>query len=163
MWAITIILILCACVNPFAPKLADVPSEGNIISDQKTIEGIFQNFRYAYIFKDTVVYGNLLTNDFTFVYRNYDQGVDVSWGRDEDMLTTSGLFQASQNLDLLWNEVIVEAGDSLVKDISRGFTLNIVFSPTDILSVQGRANLHLRKELPANIWKIAKWRDESNY
>ncbi len=158
----TSFLLLQAC-NPFAPRLAEDIVDINIISDQKTVEGVFDNFRYAYIFKDSLVYGNLLADDFVFVYRNYDQGVDISWGRDEDMRTTAGLFQASQTLDLVWNDAILSIGDSLNKDLWRGFNLSIVFSPSDIVNVQGRANFRLTRNLEKDIWQISKWRDESNY
>mgnify|MGYP001168580289 CR=1 FL=1 len=157
-----VFLFLQSC-NPFAPKLSDDTGQSNIISDQKTVEGVFDNFRYAYIFKDTMVYGNLLADDFVFVYRNYDQGIDISWGRDEDMRTTAGLFQATQTLDLVWNDVILSIGDSLNKDIWRSFNLSIVFSSSDIINVQGRANFRLTRNLEKDKWQISRWRDESNY
>jgi hypothetical protein len=109
------------------------------------------------------VYGNLLDNNFTFIYRNYDRGVDVTYSREDDMLSTYGLFRAAQNLDLIWNEVIISVGDSLVNDISRGFDLSIVFNPTDFIKVQGRVNLRLIRQKPTDDWKILTWRDESNY
>jgi hypothetical protein len=160
-----VILFLSAisCNNPFAPGLAEDGSEHSILGDQKTIEGVFQNFRYSYIFKDTVVYGNLLHDDFTFVYRDYDLGVDVSWGRDQDMLSTNGLFQGTQNLDLIWNDIILEIGDSTLKDISRSFNLTVMFSASDVIRVQGRASFRLRRNNTDEIWKIIQWRDESNY
>ncbi|MCW8803997.1 MAG: hypothetical protein OQK57_06330, partial [Ignavibacteriaceae bacterium] len=78
-------LMIYACTNPFAPKFdADFDSGGPPISDQTTIEGVFQNFQYAYTFKDTLIYGNLITSDFTFTYRDYENGFDVNWGRDEE-------------------------------------------------------------------------------
>lgn len=159
------ISLFFSCTNPFAPKLADPDDNISLLSDQKTVDGVFQNFRYSYIFKDTLVYGKLLDYNFTFVYRNYDLGIDNSWGRDEDMLTTYGLFQATQNLDLIWNDVVTSVfqDDSLTADISRGFTLSVVFSPTDIIRVQGRANFRLNRKTPDDIWKIQIWRDESNY
>ncbi|TAL70945.1 MAG: hypothetical protein EPN82_01195 [Bacteroidetes bacterium] len=158
-------LIFISCNNPFAPKLADPINNMSLLSDQKTVDGVFKNFRFAYIFKDTLVYGKLLDYDFSFVYRNYDTGIDNSWGRDVDMLTTYGLFQATQNLDLIWNDVVtaVYQPDSLIADISRGFTLTIVFSPSDIIHVQGRAIFRLNRKSNEDIWKIQNWRDESNY
>jgi len=45
------VVIIYACTNPFAPKLdANLDSGGPPISDQSTIEGVFQNFQYAYTF-----------------------------------------------------------------------------------------------------------------
>lgn len=156
-------ILLNSCINPFAPGLAEENIDSPVIKDQKTISGVFDNFRYAYVFKDTLVYGNLLADDFTFIYTDYDIGTDVSWGRQEDIITTYKLFQATQRLDLVWNEVVVSVGDSLLQDISRGFTLTIIFSPTDIVNIQGRAILRLKRNSPDDIWKIVLWRDESNY
>lgn len=158
-------MLAYAC-NPFAPALTTGVGNNAIITDQTTDDGVFENFRYAYIFKDTVVYGNLLDNNFTFIYRNYNQegvGVDNSWGRDEDMITTSRLFSACQSLDLIWNEKIISVGDDLLRDISRSFTLTVVFSPTDVIPVQGRAYFRLTRSTADAPWKILIWRDESNY
>ncbi|GBD06208.1 MAG: hypothetical protein AA908_03445 [Chlorobi bacterium NICIL-2] len=151
------------CTNPFAPRLLDQPITGGGLSDQRTPDGVFQNFRIAYQTKDTLTYGKLLAPSFTFLYRNYDRGVDLSWGRDEEMIATSGLFQAAQSLDLVWSDVAVSAGDSLTYDIARGFVLTITFSPTDIVRVQGRVNLRLVRVRSDDPWQIAVWRDESNY
>ena len=95
-------LFLIACKNPFAPKLDEnIDGSGPPISDQTTIEGLFQNFQYAYSFKDTLIYGSLISQDFTFTYRDYEQGYDVNWGRDEEIRTTNGLFLTSQRVDLI--------------------------------------------------------------
>ena len=157
-----ITLALTSCTNPFAPALS-TGGGGAVLGDQRTIEGLFQNFRYAYVFKDTLTYGRLLDRTFTFVYRNYDQGVDVTWGRDEDMLATQGLFSAAQQLDLVWNDVIQADGDSLLQNISRGFNLTITFNPSDVLRAQGRVNLRVSRTATSEPWKIVRWRDESNY
>ena len=70
-------LILTGCKNPFAPALDDRPNnDGSTISDLKNIDGVFQNFQYAYVFKDTTIYGKLIAGDFLFTYRDYDQGID---------------------------------------------------------------------------------------
>lgn len=163
--AVFIILLMniAGCNNPFAPRISDDMSSNSILGDQKTVQGVFQNFRYSYVFKDTVVYGNLLQDDFTFVYRDYERGVDVSWGREEDMISTFGMFQGTQNLDLIWNDIVLEIGDSLLKDISRSFNLTVMFSASDVIRVQGRASFRLKRESSDNIWKIIQWRDESNY
>ncbi len=158
-----LILLNQGCVNPFAPALASGDDNEDIIGDQKTVEGLFQNFRYSYMFKDTLVYGALLADDFRFIFRDFDKGIDESWGRDEDMRTTSRLFLATQNLDLNWNDVINSVGDTLVQDISRGFNLTVVFNPTDVVTVFGRVNLRITRSSTNNEWKISQWRDESNF
>jgi len=157
------VLVLSSCFNPFAPRLATNSSSSALLGDQRTVEGVFQNFRYAYIFKDTLAYGQLLAQEFTFVYRNYERNVDMTWGRDEDMRSTSGLFQTAQSLDLVWNEVITTIGNSLTSDVSRGFTLTITFNPSDIIRLDGRVNLRIARDRPQDVWKIRRWRDESNF
>jgi hypothetical protein len=126
----------------------------------KSVDGVFQNFQYAYTFKDTTIYGELLADDFNFTYRDYDIGVDVSWGRDEEMKVTYGLFQNTQRLDLVWNNIVTINSDST--NIVRSFNLTITFNPTDIVFIDGRVNLNLRKN-NENKWQIVRWNDESNF
>lgn len=158
-----ITLAATSCDNPFAPSLADDSQAAEVLGDQRTVAGLFQNFRYAYVFKDTLTYGRLLDRTFSFVYRNYDKGIDVTWGRDEDMLATHGLFNAAQQLDLVWNDVVITEGDSLAQTISRGFNLTITFNPSDVIRAQGRVNLRIERPTINDVWKIVRWRDESNY
>jgi hypothetical protein len=161
---VLLLLLGFACTNPFAPKYdEDYDNSTPPISDQTTIEGVFQNFQYAYTFKDTLIYGNLITPDFVFTYRDYENGFDVSWGRDEEMRTTNGLFANSQRLDLIWNNILLSTVDSLDANIVRSFNLNITFNPTDVVRVDGRVNMLLRKDPISKKWKIARWLDESNF
>lgn len=156
-----ILLGLTSCLNPFAPKLDNsIGSESTLISDQSTVEDVFRNFQYAYTFKDTTIYGKLLSDDFTFVYRDYDKEVDVAWGRDEEMKVTYGLFNNSERIDLIWNNIISVTSDST--NIIRSFNLTVTFNPTDIIFVDGRVNLDLRKN-EQNKWQIVNWLDESNF
>lgn len=158
-----LLILVSGCQNPFAPGVEPFrQGSGGPISDQKTIEGVFQNFRYAYTFKDTLIYNSLLAEDFIFVYRDYEKGVDISWGREEELRTTSGLFENSERLDLIWNNIIVSSADSVQANIVRGFNLTITFNPTDILRLDGRVNLFMRKESDGR-WVINRWIDESNF
>ncbi len=156
--------MILGCTNPFAPKLdenfQDVKPP---VSDQKDIAGVFQNFQYAYTFKDTTIYGALLSGDFTFSYRDYDKGFDVSWGRDEEMRTTYGLFETSQRLELIWNNIVLSTEDSLTANVIRSFNLTITFNATDVVRVDGRVNLSLQKDINTKRWKIYSWIDESNF
>ncbi len=155
-----VLVTLNSCVNPFAPKIDNsIGTAKGLISDQFNVEGVFQNFQYAYAFKDTLIYSKLLQKDFSFSYRDYDLGADVSWGRDEEMKVSSGLFQNAQRLDLVWNNINSISGDS--SKIVRSFNLTVTFNPTDIIYIDGRVNLTLIKE--DNKWKILRWIDESNF
>lgn len=151
---------LAGCVNPFAPKLdTSIGGEAALISDQKSVDGIFQNFLYSYTFQDTTIYGRLLAPEFVFTYRDYEREIDVSWGRDEDMRVTYGLFQNSERLDLIWNNIVSMTGDST--NIIRSFNLTITLNPTDIIFIDGKVNLNLRKD--NGKWFITRWIDESNF
>ena len=152
------------CGNPFAPSIdEDLNNNQSGISDLKTIEGVFKNFQYSYTFKDTLIYGELISPDFIFTYRDYEKGYDVSWARDEDLRTTDGLFKNTERLDLIWNNIVLSTEDSLTANIVRGFNLNITFNPTDVVRVDGRVNLSLRKNPDTQTWQITRWIDESNF
>lgn len=152
---------MLSCINPFAPAIDEnLGSEGGLITDQKSITGVFQNLQYAYTFKDTLIYSKILDPSFIFSFRDYNLGVDFSWGRDEEMKVTYGLFQNTQRLDLIWNNIISMTGDST--RIVRSFNLTITFNPTDIIYLDGRVNMELKKDKD-NRWRIFRWNDESNF
>ena len=157
-------LVFCisiiSCQNIFAPKI-DTTSITNIITDQKTVEGLFQNFRYAYTFKDTAVYSQLLADDFVFTYRDYVSGFDVSWDKFTEMKTTNGLFQNTQKLEIIWNNVVYQDGDSLNTSIRRSLNLTITFNPNNVERFNGFADMDLTRATADSKWKIKKWRDES--
>lgn len=159
---LAITFLVASCTNPFAPA---VSKEENAfkLGDQTTIEGVFKNFSYAYKFKDTLLYGKLLHPDFTFIYRNYDKNIDPSWTREEDMIATARMFNSTQELNLIWNDIVSQNGDSLNIEVTRSFSLSINFSSTDIVNVYGKAIIQLTRLEPVEEWKIIQWRDESNF
>ncbi len=156
------IVTLVSCFNPFAPRIDNSTSNDNIISDQKTIEGVFQNFKYSYTFKDTTIYGQLLTDDFVFTYFDYDLGFNVSWDRATDMKTTKGLFDNTQDLNLVWNNIVFQEGDSLNQDVKRSFNLTITFNPSDIVNFYGYVDLALTRPAASDKWRIKTWTDLTN-
>ncbi len=159
-----LLILLTGCKNPFSPAFDDsTDSNASTISDLKTVDGVFQNFQYAYTFKDTTIYGKLIGDDFIFTYHDYDQGFDVSWGRDEEMKTTYGLFQNAQRLSLIWNNIVLSTEDSLTANVVRGFNLTITFNPTDVIRLDGRVNMALKKNPSTQKWRISHWIDESNF
>lgn len=150
--------------NPFSPELETADGSGNgNISDLTNPLGVFQNIQYSYTFKDTLIYSNLLNKDFTFTYRDYDQGFDVSWGREEEMRVTNGLFQNAQRLDLIWNNIISSTIDTIEATFIRGFNLTVTFNPSDIIRIDGRADLKLVKDSNTGRWSVIRWVDESNF
>jgi hypothetical protein len=160
-------LCLAGCVNPFAPGLDDSSAiDAGQLDDMNTIDGVLQTMRKAYAYRDTTIYGKTLAPDFIFIYRDYDKGVDVFWGRDVEIQSTYGLFQNAQRLDLIWNNAVSVSGDtaqSVRATVIKNFNLTVTFSPTDVLRISGYANLTLERSGPDAIWQIVQWRDESNY
>jgi hypothetical protein len=158
-------MLIVAC-NPFAPGFDDESNPNDsILGDARTVDGVFQNVRYAYTFKDTTIYGQLLHSDYSFVYRDYERGVDVSWGRTEEMRITSELFRNVQKVDLVWNNIVAVSSDSSNTNsvVSRNFNLTFTFNPTDVIRVDGFATLTLTRAQSADLWQILRWRDESNF
>ena len=149
------------CFNPFAPGVDNSPPGAGF--DQTTVEGVFQIFQSAYNTRDTTRYGRLLAPEFTFVYRDYDQGLDVTWGRDIEMRYTYVMFQNAQRLDLIWNNIISTSPDSARLNVLRGFNLTVTLNPTNVLQASGYANLTLERANDGDPWKIVIWRDQSNY
>jgi hypothetical protein len=149
------------CLNPFAPGIDNSPA--NPSCDPTTVEGIFQCFQTAYTFRDTLAYGQLLAGNFVFVYRDYEVGIDVTWGRDEEMRVTHGLFQNSQNLDLIWNNFVTRTETDTTATAVRGFNLTVTYNPSSIDRVDGYANLTMAREHKDEQWRITLWRDESNF
>lgn len=162
LFASFLLIVFESCFNPFAPKIDTSSTNQNILSDQKTIEGVFQNFKYSYTFKDTTIYGGLLTDDFVFTYFDYDLGVEISWDRHTDMKTTNGLFVNTQDLNLIWNNIVFQEGDSLQVDVKRGFNLTITFNPNDIINFYGFVDLTLKRPTSSDIWRIKRWKDLTN-
>lgn len=79
------------------------------------------------------------------------------------MRTTYGLFQNSQRLDLIWNNIVLITEDSTTANVVRSFNLTITFNPTDVVRVDGRVNLSMRKSDATGKWQITRWIDESNF
>ena len=151
------------CINPFAPKLIrSLESSDLIITPQRTPQEVLQNFKVAYTFKDSSLYCNLLDSIFRFVY--FDPGTEtsgqlVSWGRDEDLLTTGRLFRHFQVIDLVWNSVIYEFQDSTSGTMSKSYDLTLV-SEISQYKLSGRA-LFTFKKCNDDKWRITRWQDES--
>lgn len=152
--------VLTSCENIFSPSL-DESGSTSILSDQMTVDGVFTNFKYAYTFKDTSVYSGLMTEDFLFIYKDWELGYDISWDKPTEMRTTSRLFQNSQKTDIIWNNITVYLGDSLNVNVKRGFNLTVTFNPSNVVRLFGFADMNLSRPDVNTPWRIKKWRDES--
>ncbi len=159
------VLFLVKACNPFAPAISEEGGGNTVITDQLTVAGVFQNFNYAYRFKDTLVYGSLLHDDFVFSYKNFDRGDNPSWDRQMDMLKTYKLFQAAYKIELVWNEAWSETPyqieDTMFVNVNRRFSLRVYYSSTIYDDVMGNAFFKLRRMKPKDPWKIEVWIDQS--
>ena len=59
-FSLIFILFIFSCNNPFAPALAgkDTPIS-RLLTPQRTPEEVLSNFRYAYTYKDSLVYSEV--------------------------------------------------------------------------------------------------------
>ncbi|MEJ2054119.1 MAG: hypothetical protein P8X42_09390 [Calditrichaceae bacterium] len=161
-----ITLFLIACSNPFAPELSKGdPDAGLIITAQRSPQEVLTNFSFAYNFKDSLVYSDLLDSSFIFISKNYntDPVTDINWGRDVDIRTTNRMFNFFQSLDLVWGRSVNESfldEDSLLYELTTNFQLTID-GGTEYSTITGTALFHFIKK-PSGIWKITRWEDRSN-
>lgn len=112
-WLIPPILLIAlfwtSCSNPFAPALADEnAAHSGLITQQRTPEEVLANFRYAYTFKDSLVYSEILDSTFIFRSTNYNEypPTPIEWGRDVELRTTARMFRYFNTLDVVWNTII---------------------------------------------------------
>ena len=100
-----LVMLLLNCQNPFAPGEAGEDVGGALLlTAQKTPDAVLQNFQYAYTFKDSLVYSEVLDTSFTFVSTNFNVSPPeaIVWGRDQELKTTGRMFRFFNTLDLVW-------------------------------------------------------------
>ncbi len=170
----TILLItLSGCLNPFAPSLTDKEANQNlIITDQKTPEEVLINFSYAYNFKDSLVYSDLLDSSFLFISKNFatDPVTDITWGRDVDIKTTVGLFRHFQTLNLIWEGTVYARylnNEFTLKEVKKTFKLTLD-GGLEYPPIGGEALFIFKKRRKSptdttGIWKISRWEDLSSF
>ena len=161
-------LVLSNCLNPFAPRIEKSLQFEQLITEQKTPEEVLINFKYAYTFKDSSLYSNLLDSSFVFLYfdPNYgSSGRFVSWERDEDLTTTGRLFRNFNVIDLVWHSTIYSFPDTLQEEttfaeLSKSFHLTLVNNEESI-GINGNAIFSFVKNTTDCKWRIVRWKDES--
>ena len=156
-------LITLSC-NPFAPSYDEDGLSGqNILGDRTNLDGFFTFFKNAYELRDTSLYGQLFTSDFTFVYPDFETSSEISWDRGQEMDISYNLFRGVKQINLDWNFYISRDSTELEAEITRNFNLNIVQNESAIWSGAGRARLRLRRDAPTDPWKIYYWFDDSDF
>ncbi|MDZ7264067.1 MAG: hypothetical protein ONB16_05740 [candidate division KSB1 bacterium] len=151
-------------MNPFAPRLKESDQNQLIITPQSTPEELLQNFKYAYVFKDSMLYADLLDSSFVFIYFDPNQessGRFVSWGRDVDLRTTGRLFRNFDVIDLIWNSTIYSFDEDDRAEYSKSFELSLT-KDNETISISGNAIFIFQKGPYDNKWRILQWKDESD-
>jgi len=179
LFCLILLLNISGCNNIFAPKLENF-ADGQSLFNRvlKTPTDVLENFRYAYIYRDSLIYSNLIDSDFVFIYYNADDeggsGHYDSWLREVELRTTGRIFRAFSHIDLTWNSTLDSSysyysGDSLVTqqddifeeannaNISKSFELNLGYE----IIIEGTAKFDFIKN-KNDEWQICKWRDESS-
>ena len=162
--SIIAVLFVLSCFNPFAPKLDQSGPEGFVITEQKTPDEVLKNFVYAYTFKDSLVYADVLDSSFVFVYFDPNLGSSgrfVSWGRDADLKTTGRLFKNFETITLTWNSTIYQTEENRNAEISKTLQLSL-FGKSGDFSLSGNAIFNFNKNQYDNKWRITRWKDESH-
>ncbi|MFQ5584585.1 MAG: hypothetical protein ACE5GL_09145, partial [Calditrichia bacterium] len=105
------ILLVSSCTNPFAPARADsnAPSS-NLLTLRETPQDVLTNFVFAYNFKDSLVYSEIIDTNFVFLSQDFNQSppVPIQWGRDLELRTTARMFNFFNTLDLSFNTPIYQ-------------------------------------------------------
>lgn len=122
------LLIFTSCKNPFAPSLAgDDAQYSNLLTEQKTPEGVLTNFRFAYTFQDSLVYSEVL--DSTFIFRSIDYNQyppkPIEWNRDTELRTTARMFRYFNTIDLVWNNITILDSTDTTAEYKITFTLTM--------------------------------------
>ncbi len=155
------LILLFGCVNPFAPSLSDeIFSSDYMLTDQTSPEKVLINFKYAYTFKDSLIYSELI--DSSYVFRSWDYSTTpatpVEWNRDEELKITGRLFRYFNTIDLVWNATTYT--DTLAEnmiEMRKSFTL-LLNGGVEIPVVTGEVLFRFILK-QNNKWYINYWED----
>ncbi len=157
------LFFLQGCLNPFAPALDSNSDASRVITEQQSPEEVLQNFQYAYAFRDSLLYSDVVDESFVFEFFDPNQqptGGLTTWGRDTDLETTGRLFREFDVIDLIWlNTLFSESQGELERRFVR-FNLNLFGADFNFV-LTGTAIFTFRQSASDNKWRIIRWKDES--
>lgn len=155
------LLIVTGCWNPFAPSEGLLDGALSLtLTEQRNPDEVLQNFRYAYIYRDSLVYSDLFDTSFVFIY--YDPEVGGAggynyWGRDTELRTTGRLFRAYDHFSLVWNATIsTDTSEAGVISLTKTFELTV----GNDRNISGNAIFDFVVDSDET-WRISRWRDDS--
>ena len=157
-----LLLLLSNCWNPFAPTEGQLEGVADLVlTEQRSPDEVLQNFRYAYIYRDSVAYSKLFDTSFVFLYWDPDIGGSSGgynyWGLDTELRATGGLFRTFDHFTLVWNATIAtDTSQSGEISLTKTFDLSI-----DGAFISGNAVFDFIEDSTKNVWRITRWQDES--
>lgn len=134
------------------------------LTEQHSPDQVLQNFRYSYIYRDSLVYSALFDTGFVFLYYDPEaggQGAYNYWGRDTELRTTGRMFRAFDQFTLVWNATIFQ--DPIILDDSvseASITKTFDLSIDNHIYLTGNAVFNFVKD-STGVWRISRWQDES--
>lgn len=165
---------LLGCSNPFSPSVIG-PSTIRPVAPQTDPDSVLHNFKYAYEHRDSIVYENLLDEDFVFIYRDLDRvvGTEVMMeiqrdGKGGDLYVTRALFRTFDEIRLdTW--IARSAPDSVGEQTwkARKVTFHLSLRDTDgdydylHMEATGFAEFFFRQSEKDHLWRIIRWIDKS--
>ncbi len=177
--AVAILFLTAGCKNMFAPTLGDLGGGNSIYRiDQESPDEVLHNFKYAYIYRDSLMYANLIDSEFVFVYYQPSDesgtGHYDSWMRSVELRTTGRFLNAFNYIDLIWQttldssyyemsgDEILSERDTLfesanIADMSKSYQLTL----GDYTTLIGDASFRFRKGNDGK-WRILRWEDKYN-
>ncbi len=177
--AMIIIFLIFGCKNMFAPALGDLDGGNSIYrTDQASPADVLHNFKYSYIYRDSLMYSNLIDSEFVFVYyqpsAESGTGHYDSWMRSVELRTTGRFLNAFNYIDLIWQTTLDSSffemnGDDIISerdtlfaeanmaDISKSYQLTL----GDYTTLIGDADFRFRKGSDGK-WRILRWEDKYN-
>lgn len=149
--------------NPFAPTYEQGDPFQYLLGDPTSIDGFFTNFKNAYELRDLSLYQPLVDSAFTFIYRDFDAGIDRQWGYTQEIESTRQLFQNADLIRLDWNQIVIQEvlEENTQARILRSFNLTISLGDGEVFRGSGKVNFLLVRKRPSLAWKLRQWRDES--
>ncbi|MCC7430775.1 hypothetical protein IT568_08040 [bacterium] len=167
IWLLVFLVTLLSCENPFSPEQGIVSDKTDNRFGAYTPETVLKDFETAYNTRDSLLYSELLDENFKFIYNDPENPGTFNWGRENDLRATGRLFRIFNNINLTFNELGVIYFDSLqalefgnkgdsIATIVTSFSLKL-----DSQLLQGTADFTFRKK-PTELWKVIQWIDYSN-
>jgi hypothetical protein len=145
------------CANPFAPALRGEAE--SVWTDASTVGEMLQNFATAYELRDSLRYSELLDESFQFSYYDAELGRDDGWFRETDLLSTSRLFRAYQNISLIWSGLDSTIEATSVSDTPVDFGVHYQLVLEDLTPLLGFARFTVIKP-EGERFRILLWQDE---